>query len=87
MTGNSVPPGSFDVLFEHTCLCAIPPERRADYARAAATALRDGGLLLAVFFTKPENPDQQFVKLYIFSYTTENSTLRSASAHYVGTVA
>ena len=57
LTGNAVPPGSFDVLFEHTCLCAIPPERRADYVRAAAMALRDGGFLLAVFFTKPENPD------------------------------
>ena len=57
LTGNAVPPGSFDVLFEHTCLCAIPPERRADYVRAAATALRDGGFLLAVFFTNPENPN------------------------------
>ena len=57
LTGNAVPTGSFDVLFEHTCLCAIPPERRADYVRAAATALRDGGLLLAVFFTNPENPE------------------------------
>ena len=57
LTGNAVPPGSFDVLFEHTCLCAIPPERRADYVRAAAMALRDGGFLLAVFFTNPENPD------------------------------
>ena len=57
LTGNAVPPGSFDVLFEHTCLCAIPPERRADYVRAAATALRDGGLLLAVFFINPENPN------------------------------
>jgi len=57
LTGNSVPLGSFDVLFEHTCLCAIPPARRADYVRAAATALRDGGFLLAVFFTNPENPD------------------------------
>jgi SAM-dependent methyltransferase len=56
LTGNAVPAGSFDALFEHTCLCAIPPERRADYVKAAATALRDGGLLLAVFFTNPENP-------------------------------
>jgi hypothetical protein len=31
--------------------------RRADYARAAASALRDGGILLAVFFTNPENTD------------------------------
>lgn len=57
LAGNAVPAVSFDVLFEHTCLCAIPPERRADYVRAAATALRDGGLLLAVFFTNPENPE------------------------------
>jgi SAM-dependent methyltransferase len=57
LTGNAVPPGSFDVLFEHTCLCAIPPERRADYGGAAATALCDGGLLLAVFFINPENPN------------------------------
>lgn len=57
LMGNAVPAGAFDVLFEHTCLCAIPPERRADYVRAAATALRDDALLLAVFFTNPENPD------------------------------
>jgi SAM-dependent methyltransferase len=57
LTGNAVPAGSFDILFEHTCLCAIPPERRADYVRAAATALRDGGFLLAVFFTNPDNPN------------------------------
>ena len=57
LTGNAVPAGAFDVLFEHTCLCAIPPERRADYVRAAATALSDGGSLLAVFFTNPENPN------------------------------
>ena len=57
LTGNAVPAGSFDVLFEHTCLCAIPPERRADYVRAATTALCDGGFLLAVFFTNPENPN------------------------------
>jgi SAM-dependent methyltransferase len=55
LMGNAVPPGSFDVLFEHTCLCAIPPECRANYVQAAATALRDGGFLLAVFFTNPEN--------------------------------
>ena len=57
LTGTAVLDGEFDVLFEHTCLCAIPPERRADYVRAAATALRDDALLLAVFFTNPDNPD------------------------------
>jgi len=57
LTKNAVPVGAFDFLFEHTCLCAIPPHRRADYVRAAATALREGGFLLAILFTNPENPD------------------------------
>ena len=55
--GNAVPAGAIDVLFEHTCLCAIQPERRADYVRAASAALSDDALLLAVFFTNPDNPD------------------------------
>jgi SAM-dependent methyltransferase len=57
LTGTAVPMGAFDVIFEHTCLCAIQPEHRADYVRAASAALRDGALLLAIFFTNPENPD------------------------------
>lgn len=57
LAGNAVPAGAYDVIFEHTCFCAIPPRCRADYAKAAASALRDGGVLLAVFFTNPENPD------------------------------
>ena len=57
LAGNAVPAGAFDVIFEHTCFCAILPGRRADYAKAATSALRSGGVLLAVFFTNPENPD------------------------------
>ena len=57
LTGEAVPPDSFDAIFEHTCFCAIPPERRKNYARASHAALEAGGLLLAVFFTNPENPD------------------------------
>jgi len=45
----------FDGLFEHTCFCAIDPARRADYVRSAASAIKPGGRLLAVFFTDPEN--------------------------------
>jgi methyl halide transferase len=47
----------FDWIIEHTCFCAIPPSRRADYAAAAMAALRTGGHLAAVFFTDPENED------------------------------
>jgi len=57
LTGCAVEPGAFDAIFEHTCFCAIPPERRRDYVMATHEALRPGGLLLAVFFTNPENPD------------------------------
>ncbi|MEI8293982.1 MAG: methyltransferase domain-containing protein [bacterium] len=59
LAGDALPPGSFDILFEHTCFCAIPPQRRSDYARAALKALSPGGLLVAVFFTNPDNPDPQ----------------------------
>ena len=52
--------GSFDMVWEHTCYCAIPPERRADYVQAIAAALKPGGQLLGVFFLTPwdEGADQ-----------------------------
>lgn len=45
--------GAFDWVFEHTCFCAIDPERRADYVSAVAGALRPDGMLLAVFYLNP----------------------------------
>jgi SAM-dependent methyltransferase len=45
--------GAFDVVFEHTCFCAINPERRTDYVSAVASALVPKGLLLAVFYLDP----------------------------------
>lgn len=45
--------GQFDWVWEHTCFCAIDPERRADYVEAVAGALRPGGHLLAIFFLDP----------------------------------
>ncbi len=45
--------GAFDVVFEHTCFCAIQPDQRADYVSAIAAALVPGGLLLAVFYLDP----------------------------------
>lgn len=44
---------AFDGVFEHTCFCAIPPDRRSDYARAVSTVLRPGGLFLAIFYLDP----------------------------------
>jgi SAM-dependent methyltransferase len=45
--------GVFDVVFEHTCFCAIDPSRRSDYVAAVADALKPGGHLLAVFYLDP----------------------------------
>ena len=45
--------GRFDWVVEHTCFCAIPPARRADYVAAVARVLKPGGSLLAVFFLDP----------------------------------
>jgi len=45
--------GAFQWVFEHTCFCVIDPERRFDYVRAIAGALRSGGFLLAIFFLNP----------------------------------
>jgi SAM-dependent methyltransferase len=38
----------FDLVFEHTLFCAIPPARRGDYAEALRGWLKPGGLYLAV---------------------------------------
>jgi len=53
LSGEEVPAGSMDALFEHTCFCAILPEQRREYARAAAAALRPGGIFLAIFYRNP----------------------------------
>jgi SAM-dependent methyltransferase len=50
--------GEFDALWEHTCFCAIPPGRRADYAAAAAALVRPGGHLVGVFFLDPWDPGE-----------------------------
>ncbi len=46
---------SFDAVFEHTCLCAIPPERRGDYARSVSRSIKPGGLFLAVIYRNPSD--------------------------------
>ena len=48
---------AFDGLFEHTCFCAIPPSQRGAYAAAAASVVKPGGTLLAIFFLTPEASD------------------------------
>ncbi|MFP4157197.1 MAG: methyltransferase domain-containing protein [Opitutales bacterium] len=47
--------GGFDLLFEHTCLCAIDPAERQAYARSAAAALRPRGYLLGIFYRRVQD--------------------------------
>ena len=49
--------GRYDTVFEHTCLCAIFPEERTAYVRAACDALKPGGHLLSIFYVKLENSE------------------------------
>ncbi|MFQ3670296.1 MAG: methyltransferase domain-containing protein [Verrucomicrobiia bacterium] len=45
--------GTFDLAVEHTCFCAIHPDRRADYVRGVHRCLKPGGHLLAIFYLNP----------------------------------
>ncbi|HJO08942.1 MAG TPA: methyltransferase domain-containing protein [Verrucomicrobiota bacterium] len=45
----------FDLVFEHTFFCAIPPFRRGDYVQALRRWLKPGGLYLAVNYMITED--------------------------------
>jgi cyclopropane fatty-acyl-phospholipid synthase-like methyltransferase len=45
---------SFDWLVEHTCFCAIEPNQRPDYVRAASSALRPDGKIFGIFYLNPD---------------------------------
>lgn len=49
---------SFDLIYERTFLCALPPELRHAYAERVGTLLKTGGLLLGYFLygEEPEPP-------------------------------
>lgn len=42
---------SFDIIFEHTCYCAVNPSLRQDLVKVWNRFLVDGGHLMGVFFT------------------------------------
>ena len=50
--------GSLQGVVEHTCFCAIPPQRRADYLRTVTRLLAPGGWLLGLFWchSRPDGP-------------------------------
>lgn len=45
--------GPFDLILEHTFFCALPPERRPDYARHMHGLLAPGGKLAGLLFQFP----------------------------------
>jgi methyl halide transferase len=65
----------FDWLFEHTLYCAIDPERRADYARAAQRWLKDDGQFLAVHYLIPDEDGPPFG-------TTRDEVVARFSPHF-----
>lgn len=46
--------GKYDLCFEHTLFCAIPPEKRKSLVRLWSRSLDQEGFLLAVFFVMPQ---------------------------------
>lgn len=48
----------YDLIYERTFLCSLPPSCWADYARRVAALLRPGGVLAGIFFHghEPEPP-------------------------------
>jgi len=43
------PDALFDAIYEQTCMCALPPERRVEYVERLYCWLKPGGRLLAMF--------------------------------------
>jgi SAM-dependent methyltransferase len=50
--------GAFDIVFEHTCFCAIEPRRRSEMIRLWKSYLAPEGKIFAIFFSmfKREGP-------------------------------
>lgn len=46
--------GYFDYVIEHTCFCAIDPEKRNEYIELIKYLLKPGGKLAGLFFMRPK---------------------------------
>jgi len=46
--------GCFDIVWEHTCLSAMPPELRPQYAAGMTSALKPDGRIIGVFYMNPD---------------------------------
>ncbi len=52
--------GKFDLVFEHTCYCAISPERRNDLVKTWRRVLAPQGHLLGIFFSMEKRDGPPF---------------------------
>jgi hypothetical protein len=71
---------SANLIWEHTCFCALPPDRRSDYVAAAAHHLVPGGHLAGVFFLQLDDggsgppwntPEAEFCQLFQNAFEIE----------------
>ncbi|MGJ8672267.1 methyltransferase domain-containing protein [Rubritalea sp.] len=46
--------GDFDLVWEHTCFCALDPSFRSQYVEQMWSVLKPNTALLGVFFTNPD---------------------------------
>ncbi len=46
----------YDVIWEHTCFCSIPLNHRRDYVEAVHRLLKQGGVLVGLFFIDTGHP-------------------------------
>lgn len=53
-------PSYFDYVIEHTCFCAIDPEKRPDYVKLVRQILKLEGELIGIFFTHPRSGGPPF---------------------------
>lgn len=87
----------FDYVIEHTCFCAIDPQKRFDYVDVANSILKPEGEMIAVFFThnRPGGPpyglDPTEIKQYmhrgfetISLYPVINSVPKRIDEEYIG---
>lgn len=51
-------PASFDLIYERTFLCAIPPEMRAAYRDRVARLLKPGGAYIGYFYYQKTDPKE-----------------------------
>lgn len=51
--------GAYDLVFEHTCFCAIPVESRPDYVAAMSRLIPSGGHLAGIFFLDPDHEGEE----------------------------